>query len=119
MACCAFAAFILGQFILAWRALVEMLTGKAVVSRDAAVAWSPGVTPPRPARAPNLWKPAFAALSLALLAEAILVLALGFGVGEAKTAIGAWADSPICRALLPQSLEFSAGPQAPPPSRRL
>ena len=119
MACCAFAAFIFGQFVLAWRALVEMLTGKAIVPRDLAVAWSPGVTSPRPARAPNSFKPAFAALSLALLAEAALVLAMGFGVGEAKAALNEWADSPICRALLPTSLEISAGPQAPPPSRRL
>lgn len=112
MACCAFAAFILGQLILAWKTLVEMVTGKsAAASPDLAVAWSPGAPAAPRAGAPNFLAPAFAAITLLLLAEGVAVLALGFGAAEAGDALSRFlADSPLCRGLPLVAVETPAGP---------
>ena len=100
MACCAFAAFILGQIVLAWQGLREMVTGKvAVVAPDAAVAWSPGLAVADSAPRRRL-VPAFAAIALVICAEAGALAALGYGAARAAAYLPqAWANSPICRAL--------------------
>ena len=83
MPCCAFAAFVIGQFILAYAAVKRTLFGVVVDERNAAVEWrldAPIAAAPRPALLRS--RRAIGGLALAAAVELLLIFGAIHGLTE-------------------------------------